>query len=182
MLSIDQVREEADKFFKEVLGKSETSENLMLSPFTISVEDDGSPIRIPVVAEWTAASNDILVFNQLSSCLGLIAVNQEGTRLVGAHFSLSDKLIEIKYADKTEEEINALKEELKAVLTTYITAIRAAGYVNVTSFGGNTGEWDQDANGALTEAEVVPITNDQNEKNWYFAINHEGMVVNYWPE
>lgn len=174
MYTINDIIRVADEKFNETefVGRL-IPERLEITSTIITVENSGVSREIPIVTEWTCAADNILVFNKIDSCLGLIAHSSDGNLLCGAHFSLP--------TDFFNNQTDSAKQTLGKIIGAYIVAMKTAGYVNFTSFGGSVSEWNGYSNDCLRNEEVTEITGDLNQKNWYFSIEQGQMAVNYWP-
>ncbi len=182
MLTINNIIEKANEEFK-VVAKEKVTDNLIITEFHIETSDAGLMYKIPIISEWTCGANNVLVFNQMNSCLGLIAISNDSRFISGTHFSLSEKFMPVTgHTGADEKEVEALKSELGAIIEAYVSAIKSVGYVNVTAFGGSVSEWNKYTNSILEKLEIPTLDNDINDKKWYFAVDQGSWMLEYWPK
>lgn len=129
---------------------------LPLEASSYSIEVDNQ--TVPVIPEWTYATGTTLVFNQLSSCLGIIGLHKEDkNQLIGAHFSA--------LFDWTKDTPTILPE-IPGAVEAFIKAYKST--YDLYSFGGSQKEWGCSS--------FAKIARDKNEKKWLFYIDSEAIA------
>ncbi|WP_155734381.1 hypothetical protein [Pseudoalteromonas luteoviolacea] len=146
-LDFDSVKSESEVLFKQI------TTNINAYPVhNTDYEIITEGVHIPVVCEATRGEGKALIFNELSSCLGLVGLSADKTHLRGAHFFMDF------------ENPNQLAAIVNQELTNYFH-----GY-SVNSFGGFQNEWKDSFNIDAPAA----LKGDANSKKWFFYINKLG--------
>lgn len=137
--------------------------DLERSPNSITVKVAGVERKIPIVTEWRWDEADILVFNNLNSCLGIIG--KKGTKVKGFHFSMFANA-DLVSAPPYEYDIN-----IKS---------RVADCSFVRSFGGSQAEW-QNSGGRARYPKLLEnfsaIEKDENNRWWVFYVDDAGNLT-----
>lgn len=140
-------------------------DDLERSPNFITVTVAKAERKIPIVTEWRWDEADILVFNNLNSCLGIIGV--KGTKVKGFHFSM------LANADLVSAPPYDYKTNIES---------RVSDCSLVRSFGGSQLEWENSGGKkryAGLQAKFPAIEKDENNRWWVFYVGDAGNLMSH---
>ena len=156
-LNINHIIQSANTLFNDIGFRHLRVVPNTLVTYEYSIKVDN--LTIPVISEWTYGEGEVLVFNDIDSCLGIICIYNGQLR--GAHLSL------------LKGNLNYIVEEQD-----FHNVMNQFNGFTVNSFGGSIDIWEQ----IFTDSSVnIPkkIANDRECKKWIFYI--ENRQIAYQP-